>query len=154
MDAKALVNLAIQKKISFCSAESCTGGLIASLITQIPFASKCFLGSVVAYSNQSKELFLKIPCEEIQHYGAVSEHVAKLMAQNSAELLQADCAVSSTGFAGPTGQNIGLVYLGVFAFGKISVHKHHFTGSRTSIIKQSSEAALAFLEQEFLSFKP
>jgi PncC family amidohydrolase len=106
-----------------CTAESCTGGLIAHWMTDIPGSSACFAGGVTAYANQVKEMLLGVQAETILQYGAVSAAVAAEMAQGLRTRLSAQfnpdhlIAVSTTGIAGPGGgtpeKPVGLVYIGI-----------------------------------------
>ena len=102
---------------TLATAESCTGGLIAHMITSIAGVSRYFLGGVVSYSNEAKSALLDVPPELIEAHGAVSPEVAAAMAIGARQRLGADLAVSATGVAGPAGGSVekpvGLVYLGL-----------------------------------------
>ncbi|APW63037.1 competence/damage-inducible protein A [Paludisphaera borealis] len=115
--ADALVAELTRTGASLATAESCTGGLVAHLITAIPNVSPFYPGGVVSYSNQAKTNFLDVPAELIQAHGAVSPEVAVAMAQGALRRFGADVAVSTTGVAGPGGGSpekpVGLVYLGL-----------------------------------------
>jgi PncC family amidohydrolase len=96
-------------------AESCTGGAIANRVTNVPGASKIFVGGVVAYSNEVKQKFLGVRFETLQRHGAVSEAVARAMAEGAREKFGADFAVAVTGIAGPAGgtkvKPVGTVFI-------------------------------------------
>src|SRR5262249_45268814 len=102
---------------NLATAESCTGGLIAHLITAIPGASGYYLGGVVSYSNLAKTSMLDVPRELIERHGAASPEVAEAMAAGARARFGSDIGISATGVAGPTGgtdeKPVGLVYLGL-----------------------------------------
>ena len=106
-----------EKKLTFGSAESCTGGLVAKRLTDLSGASSVYLGSIVSYANEIKESLLGVPNELIKAHGVVSHEVAAAMARGAREKLGVDIAVSTTGIAGPTGGSdekpVGLVYIAV-----------------------------------------
>jgi nicotinamide-nucleotide amidase len=130
-------------------AESCTGGLISSRITDIPGASQNLLSSIAAYSNRSKQELLDISYQTIRKHGAVSSQVAKAMAENVRKLSYADFGISTTGIAGPDGavknKPVGLVYIGLSTCSKTSVKKYYFIGTRKIIKFRTSQAALNML---------
>jgi len=99
------------------TAESCTGGLIGHLLTEVSGSSDYFAGGVVAYANEVKLGMLKVPTRDIQRYGAVSASVARTMARSVRNLLGVEIGLSATGIAGPTGgtpdKPVGTVYLGI-----------------------------------------
>jgi nicotinamide-nucleotide amidase len=99
----AIVHLLTAQKRTLALAESCTGGLIANQITNVPGASKIFLGGVVAYANEVKQKFLGVRAKTLAHHGAVSEAVACEMAEGARRKFGADFAIAVTGIAGPTG---------------------------------------------------
>lgn len=108
-----------QNSAHFATAESCTGGLAAKLLTDLPGASQVFPGSVVAYANEAKETLLGVRPQTLQEYGAVSGETAAEMAQGALEKFNADYAISTTGIAGPSGGSaekpMGTVYIGMAA---------------------------------------
>ena len=131
------------------TAESCSGGLIAHRITNVPGASTPFVGGLVAYSNAVKMAQLQVPEDTLARYGAVSEQTALAMAEGARALFKSDYAVSVTGIAGPGGgteeKPVGLVYMAVARpDGTEGIH-HVFEGPRESIKEQTAEAALTFL---------
>jgi nicotinamide-nucleotide amidase len=141
--------LKLLKTKTIAIAESCTGGLITSRITDIPGASKNLLFSVIAYSNRSKMELLDISYEKIKKYGAVSRQTAKAMAINIKNLAGADIGISTTGITGPGGaakdKPLGLVYIACSTEIKTITKEYHFTGSRKTIKFRASQAALNML---------
>jgi nicotinamide-nucleotide amidase len=112
-------SLLSERNMTLASAESCTGGLLAKRITDIPGSSGVFLGGVVPYSNEMKEAVLGIPREIIVEHGAVSEQTARMMADGVRGLSGADFGIGITGIAGPVGGSdekpVGLVYVALAA---------------------------------------
>lgn len=121
---EALGKLLIEKGLTIASAESCTGGAIASAITDVPGSSAYFLGSVIAYQNDLKCQILNVDKSDIEQYGAVSKQVALQMAKGVAALTRADVGISTTGVAGPGGgteeKPVGTVWIGIWT------KDHHF----------------------------
>ena len=112
--AEKTVNALIDKKRQIATAESCTGGLLSTLITSISGASGVFGLGVCSYSPTAKQEILHVSSETIKNYGTVSPHTAKQMAENVREIACADIGVSVTGVAGPNmseGKPVGLVYI-------------------------------------------
>ncbi len=138
--------LLFERKKTIAVAESCTGGLLGSRITNISGSSRYFERGVVTYSNQSKTELLKIPPEDIEKYGAVSKEIALLMAEGVRKLARSDFGLSVTGIAGPTGgtpqKPVGLVYIG-FAYERDSFAERFIFGQdRRSIRERAAQAAL------------
>jgi len=115
--AERLQTICLAAGLSVATAESCTGGLVAHELTEIPGSSGYFLGAIVAYSDASKRAGLGVPAELIERHGAVSPHVARAMAEGARRILGADLAVAVTGIAGPGGgtpaKPVGLTYIAV-----------------------------------------
>ena len=138
-----LVSLLIEKQMTIASAESCTGGLFASHIVDVPDASRVLNASVVTYSNASKVKYAKVSYDTIEKFGAVSEQVAGEMAEGIAEETSANVGISFSGVAGPSGGNskkpIGTVCVGCYIEGKLWTHTFHLDPnlSRTEIREQS-----------------
>ncbi len=130
-------------------SESCSGGLLASLLTSLPGSSAYFLLGVVTYSNKSKEIILGVPAKIIARYGAVSVQVARLMAQNIRKKARADFGLSITGIAGPGGatpaKSIGTVYICLSAKNKNTCRKFNFLGRRQNVRKKAVQEALRLL---------
>lgn len=145
-----IAELLITKNLRIAVAESCTGGLIAHELTNIPGSSNYFDSGIVVYSNTSKIQLLSIPEEVIKDYGAVSEKVAILMAENIRKLSKSDIGLATTGIAGPAGgtddKPVGLVYVGINYRDVSDVRKHIFTGNRLINKVRFSEAALDLLQ--------
>ena len=134
------------------TAESCTGGLIGSLMTAVPGSSRVFKGGIISYCNAVKEKQLGVPGDVLEQFGAVSEEVAKAMARGVLHRLEADVAVSVTGLAGPSGDEfgnpVGTVFIG-YADGDTSLSKKYlFSGDRDSVRKQAVNAALQLVLQQ------
>ena len=123
---EAVVRLLAEKHLTCAAAESCTGGLIAKRLTDVPGASAVFLGGVVSYTNGVKAGVLGVDPALLEQYGAVSEPVAKAMAEGARRITGADLAVSVTGVAGPDrddrGNEVGTVYIGLSAPEGTAVH--------------------------------
>jgi PncC family amidohydrolase len=119
MDAKGYAErmgeLLRQRRLSLGIAESCTGGLVSDLVTDVPGSSDYFVGGIVAYSNRSKQQLLGVQAGTLDAHGAVSGPCAAEMAAGARQVLQADLAVSVTGIAGPSGgtagKPVGLTFL-------------------------------------------
>ena len=147
--AKQIHNRLRKQAKTIAVAESCTGGLLSSLLTSLPGSSDYFLLGAVTYSNKSKEIILNIPEKIITKYGAVSRPVAILMAKNVRKKIHADLGLSITGIAGPTGalhlKPVGTVYIGLSEKNKNICSKFNFSGSREYIRKKSAQSALRLL---------
>lgn len=115
--AEKLVNLLIEKKLHITTAESCTGGMVASRIVDVANASKVFSVAYVTYANEAKEKYLKVDSKTIEKYGVVSEEVTKQMALGALKEANADISIVTSGIAGPTGgteyKPVGMVCFGV-----------------------------------------
>lgn len=134
---------------TMATAESCTGGSIAQLITSNPGSSAYFKGGVVAYSNEIKNKLLGVPDKIIEEYGAVSQEVAELMAVGARENLGTDYAVATTGIAGPDGGSdekpVGTVWIAVAGANGVSSKKYVFKHNRERNIIRSTHTALNML---------
>lgn len=142
-----------EKGLKLAVAESCTGGLLASLITDVPGSSDYFLGGVVAYSNEVKERVLGVPGEVLGAVGAVSPECARAMAEGVRRLLGADLGLATTGIAGPGGATptkpVGLVYIALAHPRGTIVREHRFVGARRGNKHSAAQEALELL-REFL----
>ena len=136
-----LVSLLKSKSLTISTAESCSGGLLASSFVDVEGSSSVFLEGIVTYSYASKIRALTIDPARLEKYGAVSEEIAYDMAHQLKELIGSDIAVSVTGIAGPTGgtpkKPVGLVYIGLNIKGNISVYSYIFNGNREKIRQQT-----------------
>jgi nicotinamide-nucleotide amidase len=134
-------------KMTLATAESCTGGLVGKLLTDVPGSSEYYLGGWVTYSNEVKMRELGVPGELLEQYGAVSEPVAKAMAQGAIQKSGADTAIAVTGIAGPGGgtdqKPVGLVYIAVQMGKNIEVKEFRFAPLSREMIRQ--RAALSAL---------
>ncbi|MDX2028933.1 MAG: CinA family protein [Alphaproteobacteria bacterium] len=145
--ARKVIESYTAQKQKIVTAESCTGGLVAAALTQIPGSSAVVERGFVAYSNQAKTEILGVMPETLEDYGAVSDKVAEEMAQGALEFSQADIAVSVTGIAGPsgaeTGKPVGLVYFGLATrSGAVFHYKSQYNGDRDDIRLQATREAL------------
>ena len=147
-DSLALVvgRLLQKNNLQLSVAESCTGGLIGSLITQVPGSSNWFAGGVIAYSNHLKEVLLNVDHELLAGHGAVSGPVARAMAARLADRIGSKISISVTGIAGPDGgteeKPVGTVYIGFFFNNQVEDTLYHFTGSRKEIQALTAQTAL------------
>jgi len=141
--------LLLKKKKTLAIAESCTGGLLGSRITDIPGSSGYFKTGLVLYSNASKNKILGIPLETIKKYGAVSRQVATLMAKNVRGLARTDIGIGLSGIAGPGGASrkkpVGIVYIALSTKTMTLCREFRFLGQRDIIKQKATQAALNFL---------
>ena len=147
--ASELVLLASTKGIRLATAESLTGGLIASALTSVPGSSQAFRGSVVAYASEAKQALLGVSREDLATHGAVSEPVAAAMALGALNALNVDFAVAVTGIAGPggaePGKPVGTVWIAVAGQGCKLATRHIFEGDREEVREQTVLNALEML---------
>ena len=146
--ARELLRLLAARGMTLACAESCTGGLVAAALTDIPGASRVFWGSVVSYANAAKERLLGVDPKTIAERGAVSRECAREMAAGALEASGADLAVAVTGIAGPEGGSpgkpVGTVWLAWAASGGDSrEEKRSFEGDRAAIRAAAAARALA-----------
>ena len=131
-------------------AESCTGGMICSMLVEQAGASACFAEGYVTYSNEAKEKNLGVSHEVLEACGAVSEQTARQMAEGVRRRGEADYGVATTGIAGPDGgtaeKPVGLVYIACAHAAGTQVERHVFSGDRTRVRTQAAERALALRE--------
>lgn len=140
-----------ERRFTLSVAESCTGGLIAHLLTNIPGSSEFFDTACVTYSNSSKSAFLGIDKKHLERYGAVSEETACRMAEGVRNLSGTDFALSATGNLGPEAlesKPVGLVFFAVSGPGRTSSVKRLFKGTRLQIKKGAALTGLTFLLKE------
>ncbi len=133
------------------TAESCTGGLLAKLITDVPGASRYFARGWITYSNEAKTEELGVPTDMLEAYGAVSEEVAAAMAQGARRVAGADYAIGITGIAGPEGGSeqkpVGLVYIAVDHMGGTNTSRCMFSRDRSAIRTRAAQTALDLLRR-------
>lgn len=147
--AEILLEKLKAKGLTLSTAESCTGGNIAHCITSIPGSSECFLGAVVSYANSVKTGILHVEQLDIEAEGAVSETVVRQMATGVAAALHTDCAVATSGIAGPAGgtpqKPVGTVWMAAHACGHTIAVCRKLPGSRQRVIERASTEALLLL---------
>jgi PncC family amidohydrolase len=154
--AAALIETLAASSLTLAAAESCTAGLVADLIAQVPGASRVFWGSFVTYSVDAKIRLLGVDADSIHRYGAVSRETALAMAEGALEKSGAGAAVSVTGLAGPdgdgSGQKVGTVWIGIAfrgledAVGPMAeAIRYCYTGDRNAIRKAAAAGAITEL---------
>lgn len=132
------------KNFTVACAESCTGGLLLSRLTDFAGASAYVKGGVVAYCNEIKNKILHVKSETLEEFGAVSEQTAREMATNVREIFNSTIGLATTGVAGPStseGKPVGLVYVAIVGENFTRVEEFHFKGTRTEIKAQTADAA-------------
>ena len=138
-------------------AESCTGGLLGDAFTNVPGASKAFLGGVICYSNDVKVALLGVPDSLLEQHGAVSAECAIAMATGSAERLSADYGLSITGFAGPEGGNkdnpLGTIHIGYHSPVGVWCKTVRYTGGRLDVKARAVHAALDWMRRKIRKYK-
>jgi nicotinamide-nucleotide amidase len=151
--ATALLEAYLQRGLKIATAESCTGGLVAALLTEIAGSSAVVERGFVTYSNEAKTELIGVPADLIAAHGAVSEPVARAMAEGAVAHSYADVAVGITGIAGPGGATatkpVGLVHFGLARKGAATVHLERRYGDlgRENVRQRAVEDALLLLEQ-------
>ncbi|MEI7744038.1 MAG: nicotinamide-nucleotide amidohydrolase family protein [Chloroflexota bacterium] len=139
----------VERHLTVATAESCTGGLVAHAITEVPGSSAYLRGGVVAYSDEVKRAVLAVPGELLAAHGAVSAQVAVAMAEGVRSRLGADLGVGVTGIAGPDGGSeakpVGLVYVAVAGLGDPEVRRLRWHGDRSENKRDSAAVALEML---------
>lgn len=144
--AKKISSFLTKKKKTLSVAESCTGGLVANLITDVPGSSKFFKGAVVSYSNEAKNSILHVPLSVIEEHGAVSGPCVRCMAHGVFKKLKTDFSIAVSGIAGPGGgtkeKPVGLTFIALASKNKTQTFKFIFKGSRLSIKRQAAQNAL------------
>lgn len=148
--AEEINNILAQRGLTLATAESCTGGGIAAAITAIPGSSAVFKGAVVAYANEIKQSVLRVSEETLLLHGAVSEATVREMAAGAARLMQTDCAIATSGIAGPGGgtkeKPVGTVWVATYIKGEIKSRLLTLDDNgRTANIKATIAAALQML---------
>ena len=143
--------LLTKQGLTLATAESCTGGLVAHRITNVPGSSAYFVGGVVAYANEAKEALLGVQPATLAAHGAVSEETAREMAQGARRVLGAHLGLAVTGIAGPDGgtpeKPVGLVYAALAAPEGAWTERHIWSGERAQNKARSAEAALDLLRR-------
>jgi nicotinamide-nucleotide amidase len=151
---KALGDTLKQKGLTVATAESCTGGNIARLLTSVPGSSGYYTGSVIAYQNEVKTSILKVEKGVINSHGSVSKQVVEQMVKGVMEVLGSDTVIATSGIAGPDGgtdeKPVGTTWISVAYKDKIVTRKFHFGGTRERIIDQASFTAMQLLRRLLL----
>ena len=152
--SQKIVRLLGKKRLKISFAESCTGGLLSSTITQISGSSKVFTIGLVTYSNQSKINTLKVPKNTIRKYGAVSYETCLSMVKNLNKISKTNISVSVTGIAGPKGGSkkkpVGLVFIGIKKGNKTLVRKYLLKNKKRPIIQRAAVSKSLNLILSFL----
>ncbi len=147
--AERLQALCLAGGWTVATAESCTGGLVADSLTDVPGSSGYLLGGVIAYADAVKTNQLGVPSAMLEAHGAVSAHVARAMATGARERFDATLAVSITGISGPDGGSsakpVGLTYLGLAGPEGVEVRRFVWSGDRLANKRASARAAIALL---------
>ncbi|WP_270506025.1 competence/damage-inducible protein A [Paraclostridium sordellii] len=151
---ETVAKLLVEKNLTIAVSESCTGGMVSSMLIDYPGISQVFMEGCVTYSNEAKMSRLGVKKETLDSFGAVSTETAIEMAKGVAMNLKTNVGLSTTGIAGPGGgtteKPVGLVYIGLYINGKIKVKKLNLAGSREKIRVKATKEALNFLRLELL----
>lgn len=144
-----LGQLLLERSLRLAVAESCTGGLIGHLITNVPGSSGYFAGGVIAYSNEIKMKLLGVSSETLERYGAVSEQTVREMASGVRGALDTDIGAAISGIAGPQGgtpeKPVGLTWIGLSAPGVDGAWRYVWSGTRLDVKQQSARQVLQIL---------
>jgi nicotinamide-nucleotide amidase len=142
------------RQATLATAESCTGGLVAQRITSVPGSSRSFLGGAVVYSNELKTQFAGVPAELIEQHGAVSEQVARALAEGIRKRTGATIGLGITGIAGPGGgtetKPVGLVYIAVSDVNKTEALERNFRGPRARVREWAAQQALDLVRRRLM----
>ena len=144
-------SILVDKGLTISVAESCTGGLIGGMITDVPGSSRYFLGGIIAYSNQSKIEILNVSSKTIEEHGAVSDQTVREMAWGAKRVFNSSLGLAVTGIAGPEGGSIekpvGTVFIGLAAEDRIFTAGYRFHGTRGEIKQETARMALDYLRR-------
>ncbi|MCR5250592.1 MAG: competence/damage-inducible protein A [Lachnospiraceae bacterium] len=153
---KALVELLLANHLTVTTAESCTGGLIAARLVNVPGVSEIFKCGFVTYSNKAKRKLIGVKRKTLDKFGAVSAEVVREMAEGAAFYSKSDVSVAVSGIAGPDGgteeKPVGLVYIGVNVCGNIRVKEFRFSGNREKVRNQTVASAMILLRECILGY--
>lgn len=151
---QVLVQMLIERKLTVATAESCTGGLIAKMLTDIPGSSSAVKGGWVTYANEMKMRELGVPKQMLIDHGAVSQPVAMQMARSARDQADSDLAVSVTGIAGPDGgtaeKPVGTVWMGFADTGGVTARRFLFNGTRDTVRDRTAKMACQMLRIRLL----
>ena len=154
--SEILFHNCLEKKLTVTTAESCTGGMIASSIVSVSGSSAIFKSSVVTYSNEMKSKILNIPLTLINENGAVSKVIAYTMAYNVLDLMNSDISIAVTGIAGPGGGSknkpVGLVHIGIGTKQNIVTKRYLFKGNRLKVRQETTLEALKLSNEIIQNF--
>lgn len=143
------MELLLDNDLTLTTAESCTGGMVASRIVNVPNASWVLMQGLVTYSNEAKERYLGVSHETLKKFGPVSEETAREMALGAVRVAGTDVGIATTGLAGPGGgtrkKPVGLVYVACCIREKVRIKKLKLSGSREEIRTKATEEALTLL---------
>ncbi len=149
-----VVELLAKYDLKITTAESCTGGLVAATLINVPGVSSNLKAGYITYSDKAKHRILGVRKKTLKKFTAVSDKVAAEMAKGAAKREKADVAISVTGLAGPDGgtdeKPVGLVYIGIFVCGKVRVKECRFDGDRENIRKSAAQEALRLAQKMIL----
>lgn len=152
----SVVNLLEKNELTISTAESCTGGLLAGRIINVPGVSDVYKEGFITYTNKAKRKTLGVNKATLKKYGAVSAQTAREMALGAALEADSDVSVSVTGIAGPDGgtdeKPVGLVYIGVCVKNKVHVEEFRFSGDRANVREQTVISALGLLRKCILEY--
>ena len=155
--SEILFHNCLEKKLTVTTAESCTGGMIASSIVSVSGSSAIFKSAVVTYSNEMKSKILNIPLKSINENGAVSKVIAYTMAYNVLDLMNSDISIAVTGIAGPGGGSknkpVGLVHIGIGTKQNIVTKRYLFKGNRLKIRQETTLESLKLSNKIIENFK-
>ena len=153
---KAVVDLLLANHLTVTTMESCTGGMIAARLINVPGVSDVFKLGHITYSNKAKKKILGVKKRTLEKHGAVSEKVAEEMAKGAETVSKADVCVAVTGLAGPDGgtdkKPVGLVYIACNVKGNITVKEYHFNGNREKVRENATAAALTLMRNCILQY--
>ncbi len=151
---QAVVKLLKKYDLTMTTAESCTGGLLAGRIINVPGASEVYNEGFITYSNKAKRKYLDVSKSTLKKYGAVSEQTAREMATGGVFATDSDACVAVTGLAGPDGGSeekpVGLVYIATYMKDKVNVQRYQFKGNRAKIREQAVVKGLDLLRRSIL----
>lgn len=153
---KAVVDLMLANNLSVSTVESCTGGMLAARLINVPGVSEVFKSGFITYSNKAKRKLVNVKKTTLERYGAVSKQVAEEMVKGAHLQNKADVIVSVTGNAGPDGgtkeKPVGLVYVACFVCGTVTVKEYHFSGNRSKIRETIVANTLTLMRQCILEY--
>ncbi len=153
---ESVVDLLLKNELTLATVESCTGGMVAARIINVPGASDVYKEGFVTYSNKAKKLRIGVNKRTLKKYGAVSEETAKEMSRGGCFFSKADVCIATTGIAGPGGgtdeKPVGLVYISCTVCGETEVKEFHFKGNRRKVRENATAQALTMLRMCVLKY--